>query len=157
MPVNAAERDALLARYRGGFAAFAAAMDEIGDRLDEAADGGWTARQVAHHLADSEMTAAIRLRRVLAEDGAFLAAYDEKAFAERLHYERPVESSLRAAEAARGSSAALLEALGEDEWARVGTHEESGPYGVEHWLRIYADHPYDHAEQARRAARIDMP
>ena len=149
MPVSA-DRAALLARYREGYAAFAAAVAGCDD-LDAAADG-WTPRQVAHHLADAEMTSAIRLRRLLAEDAPAIAAYDEEAFARALHYvERPVEASLRAVEAARATSLELLEHLTEDEWARQGTHSESGPYGVEDWLRIYADHPYDHAEQVRNA------
>lgn len=150
------ERAALVARYRAGYAAFAEAVAECGD-LDARADaepGGWTPRQVVHHLADSEMTSAIRLRRLLAEDDPVIAAYDEEAFARLLHYEtRPVEASLRAAEAARAASADLLDALTEEEWARAGTHSDSGTYGVMDWLRIYADHPYDHAEQVRRARR----
>lgn len=152
MPVTAGERAALVARYEGGYAAFAAAVAEVTD-LD-AAHEGWTPRQVVHHLADAEMTSAIRLRRLLAEDAPVIAAYDENAFARRLHYDaRPVEVSLRAIEAARATSAELLAHLSEDEWARQGTHTEDGAYGVEDWLRIYAAHPYDHAEQVRAAGR----
>ena len=44
----------------------------------------------------------------------------------------------------------ILEALTEDEWTRTGTHAEQGPYSVEAWLLDYANHPWDHAEQARR-------
>lgn len=152
------ERATLLARYRDGYAAFEQAVDEAKDRLDAAEEGGWTPRQVAHHMADSEMTGAIRLRRLLAEDDAVIHAYDEEAFARRLAYEeRPVEWSLRAAQAARETSAAILATLTEEQWRRSGTHTESGPYGVETWLRIYADHPYDHAAQVRKAAGIRMP
>lgn len=144
------ERDALVARYRAGYDAFAAAVAACGD-LD-AAHEGWTPRQVVHHVADSEMTSAIRLRRLVAEDEPVIAGYDENAFARRLHYDaRPVEASLRAIEASRATSAEILDHLTEEEWARRGTHTESGTYGVEEWLRTYADHPYDHAEQVRRA------
>ena len=146
------DRDALVARYRAGYDAFAAAVAECPD-LD-AAHEGWTPRQVVHHVADSEMTAAIRLRRLLAEDEPVIAGYDENAFARLLHYEsRPVEASLRAIEAARATSAEILARLTEEEWARRGTHTESGAYGVEEWLRTYADHPYDHADQVRAAGR----
>lgn len=59
--------------------------------------GGWTAREVVHHLADGEMTSAIRVRRLLAEDGPTIAGYDEEEFARRLFYgERPIEASLEA-------------------------------------------------------------
>jgi hypothetical protein len=154
--LSPADRAALVARYETGYAAFAAAVAEAGERLDEAAEGGWTARQVVHHLADSELTSAIRLRRLLAEDGPVIAAYDEERFARALHYDRPVEAALRAVEAARATSAELLGLLGEDEWARAGTHTDDGPYGVERWLRTYAEHPYDHADQVRRAAGISL-
>ena len=41
--------------------------------------------------------------------------------------------------------------LGDADWARVGTHSESGAYGVETWLEIYTAHPYDHADQIAKA------
>jgi len=57
----------------------------------------WTAREVAHHMADSEMTSAIRLRRLLAEDEPTIAGYDQEEFARRLFYgERPIEASIEA-------------------------------------------------------------
>jgi hypothetical protein len=150
--VTPAERAGLVERYVRGYAAFAAAVERAGDRLDRPdPDGGWTGRQVVHHLADSELTSALRLRRLLAEDAPVIDGYDENAFARVLRYgDRPVDAALRAVEAARAHSAELLGLLGEDEWARRGTHTESGPYGVEDWLRTYAAHPYDHAGQLRR-------
>jgi hypothetical protein len=150
--VTPADRRTLIVRYRHGYAAFAAAVEAAGDRLDGAANGGWTGRQVVHHLADSELTSAVRLRRLLAEDAPVIVGYDEARFADMLRYDRPVAAALRAVEAARETSAELLDLLTEDDWRRSGTHTESGAYGVEDWLRTYADHPYDHAEQLRRAA-----
>ena len=63
------------------------------DELDaRPADGGWTPREVVHHTADSEMTSAIRLRRLIAEDDPLIVAYDGDEFARRLHYaDRPIE------------------------------------------------------------------
>ena len=51
----------------------------------------------------------------------------------------------------RAASLQLLETLEPSEWGRTGTHTESGPYSVEGWLRIYAAHPRDHADQIRAA------
>jgi hypothetical protein len=157
--LDAADRAALVSRYAAGYAAFAAAVADAvaAGRLDDARAGGWSARTVVHHLADAEMTSAIRLRRLLAEDAPAIAAYDEESFARALHYDRPVEAALRVIEAARASSAELLGLLTEADWARSGTHTEDGAYGVERWLRIYAAHPYDHAAQVRRAAGIEVP
>jgi hypothetical protein len=151
------DRADLLRRYVDGTDAVRKAVEGLTDaQLDQpAADdptSGWTARQVVHHLGDSEMTSAIRLRKVLAEDDAVIAAYDENAFARALYYDdRPIGPSLDAMAAARATSAQILERLSEEQWSRAGTHSESGAYSVDDWLRIYAAHGEDHADQIRRA------
>jgi hypothetical protein len=150
------DRQEQLEQYRGGYEAVADALagateDEL-DRAPESGDG-WTARMVAHHLADSEATAYVRLRRLIAEEDPEITGYDEAAFAQRLHYDRPVESSLDVLRAVRAASLDLLESLSPEEWERRGTHTESGAYSVDRWLQIYVRHPHEHAEQIRRARR----
>ena len=147
------ERHELLDRFRGGFAAVELALEGITDEeLDRRGpDGGWSARQVAHHLADSEATAFIRLRRLIAEDEPTMVGYDEPEYARRLHYDRPIDSSLGVLRAVRTASLELLEALTPAEWERAGTHTESGRYSVDDWLEIYAGHSHDHAAQIRAA------
>ena len=147
------DRSALLGRFRTGYTDVEAALAGITDReLDHPApDGGWTARQVVHHLADSEATAFIRLRRLIAEDEPTIQGYDEPEYARRLHYERPIGSSLAVLQAVRKASLALLESLTPAEWERRGTHSESGAYTVDDWLRIYGGHSHDHANQIRVA------
>jgi hypothetical protein len=116
-------------------------------------DGGWSAREVVHHTADSEMTSAIRLRRLVAEDSPQITGYDGDLFAARLHYDtRPVEPSLEAIRFARASTASILDALSDEEWERAGTHTEMGEYSIDTWLEIYAAHCHDHADQVRSAA-----
>ena len=150
------ERALLLEQYRAGAAevdeALAGITAEELDRRPPEPDG-WTARQVAHHLADSEAMAYTRLRRLLADDDPVIAGYDEPVWANRLHYDRPIEASVAVMRAVREASVQLLEAIDEQEWSRMGTHTESGPYSVEGWLRIYASHPHEHAEQIRAARR----
>ena len=121
------------------------------EELDRAVDGDWTPRQIAHHLADSEMMSAIRIRKLLSEDEPVIHGYDEKSFAMKLTGDRPIEPSLEAMRWARETSAQLLERMTEEDWLRAGTHTESGPYSTEEWLRIYAAHAHDHAEQIKRA------
>jgi len=151
--MDATERLGLIEQYRAGHQDVVDALEGITEgELDAQPGGGqWSPRQIAHHLADSELTSAIRLRRLLAEQRPLLAGYDEEEFARRLHYDRPIESSLEALRAARLSSASLLERLTEQEWTREGTHSQSGRYTVEDWLRIYTAHAHDHAAQIRRA------
>jgi hypothetical protein len=148
-------RTELLDRFRTGYDDVVDALAGItSDELDRRPPGSdWTAREVVHHLADSETTAYVRLRRIIAEDNATIVGYDEEEFARRLHYDRPFEPSLAVLRAVRAASLQLLESLTEEEWQRSGTHTESGAYSVVDWLRIYAGHSHDHADQIRRARR----
>jgi DinB superfamily len=152
-PMDDATRAALLDRYRAGYDEVVAALAGIDDAGLDARPGPdeWTAREVVHHLADSEMTSALRLRKLLAEDEPRIEPYDEAGYAKRLPYDRPVEGSLEALRGARASTAAILERLPESAWTRSGHHPEHDRYTVEDWLEIYAAHAFDHADQIRRA------
>jgi hypothetical protein len=151
--IDPMDRDSLLVRYRAGYQAVADAIAAVdSDGIDARSGDDWSARMVVHHLADSEATAYVRLRRLVAEDSPVIRGYDEAEFARRLHYDRPIGASLGVLEAVRAASLELLESLTPEEWERVGTHSESGPYSVMDWLRIYAAHAHDHARQIREAA-----
>ena len=150
--MDADERGRLIRQYRDGHRAVVDALRGITlEELDQSASGEWTPRQIAHHLADSEMMSAIRLRRLIAEEGPVIHGYDEAAFAKRLTSDRPIEPSLEAMRYARESTAQILERLSDADWKRTGTHSESGPYSVEKWLTIYAAHGHDHAAQIKRS------
>jgi hypothetical protein len=151
--MNSEERAQLITKYRDGHREVMQAFDGITEsELDHSAvEGEWTPRQIAHHLADSEMMSAIRIRRLLTEDKPVLYGYDEKALAEKLTSDRPIHPSLEAMRWARETCAQLLERMSEDDWRIVGTHSESGRYTPEDWLRIYAAHGHEHAEQIKRA------
>jgi DinB superfamily len=144
------DRDELLQRYRDGPDLLELAVFGLSDaELDyKPTDGGWSPREVVHHTADSELTSAIRLRKLLAEENAQIQGYDEMEFSRRLHYgQRPIDASLKAVRASRMTSLSILECLTDAEWSRSGTHSDSGPYSVQTWLEIYADHCHDHAKQ----------
>jgi len=150
--VDADERKALIRRYREGHNAVAEALRGLADEeLDRSASDEWTPRTIAHHLADSEMTSAIRLRRLIAEDSPVISGYDEVEFAKKLTSDRPIEPSLEAMRWARESTAQILDRLSEEDWQRTGTHSESGAYSVEDWLATYANHGHDHAKQIERS------
>ncbi len=148
------DRDALLDRYAAGTDAVRAALAGATDAQLDArpADGGWTAREIAHHLADSEARSMLRLRQLLADDAPVIEVYDQDGWAERLPYDGPVEPPLAVVAAVRALSLATLRRLGPHDWARAGRHpEHDEPYSVERWLELYADHPHDHADQIRSA------
>src|SRR5438105_13967089 len=151
--MNIQVRKKLIDQYKDGYRVVAEALaGATPEDLDaRPAPGKWTAREVVHHLADSEMTAAIRLRLLLATDKPAILGYDQDEFARRLHYDRPIEASLDAFKAARRTTAEILDRMSDAEWQREGTHTEVGRYTVEKWLEIYACHAHDHATQIRLA------
>jgi DinB family protein len=149
--VNADERAKLIEKYRDGYRVVIEAMDGVTEEeLDHSRSGEWTPRQIAHHLGDSEMMSAVRIRRLLSEPDPVIYGYDEVAFA-RLAGDRPVQPSLEAMRWARETTAQLLDRMSDSDWRIVGTHTESGRYSTEDWLKIYAAHAHDHAEQIKRS------
>ena len=147
------ERQALIARYKDGYDEVVRTLEGMSDEemTRHPLPGKWSAREIVHHLADSEMNGAIRLRKLLTEDQPTIQGYDQDVFAQRLRYnERPIAPALEAFRAARATTAQLLDSMTEEDWARSGTHTESGPYTAENWLSIYAAHAHGHASQIRR-------
>jgi len=146
-------RQTMIAQYKRGYQEVADAVAGATEAELDArpAPGKWTAREIVHHLADSEMTSAVRMRNLIATDNVAIVGYDQEVFARRLHYDRPIAASLSAFKAARETTAELLDRLSEADWRREGTHSEHGRYGMDTWLGIYSVHAHDHAAQIRRA------
>ncbi len=146
-------RAQLIARYKDGCRAVAAALEGAMEAELDArpAPGTWSVREIVHHLADSEMTSAVRLRLLIAEEHAAIRAYDQKEFARKLYYDRPIAVSLQAFQAARASTGELLDRMSESDWAKEGTHPEHARYTVDRWLEIYAAYAHNHAGQIQRA------
>lgn len=151
--MNLDRRAELIAQYENGYQLIADALHGITDAEMDArpAPNEWTTREIIHHLADSEMTSAIRLRLLLASENPTILGYDQDAFARLLHYDRPVTASLEAFKAARRATAEILHRMGDAEWQRAGTHTDTGRYTAEDWLEIYASHAVEHAAQIRVA------
>lgn len=127
------------------------------EALDMKGEGGWSARQIIHHLADSEAQSYARLRRLIAEpEGSTIQGYDEGAWAAHpsLGYEiLPVANSIAVFAAVRAASLDLIKRLTEKDVQRSGVHTESGQYSVEKWLESYTNHPMDHGRQLERAVK----
>jgi hypothetical protein len=146
---------ALVDRYRAGVglveAALAGADDAALDRRPDR-DDAWCARQVVHHLADSETNSYVRIRRLLAEPlPTTIQGYDEARWAEVLPYDGPIDAPLAVFRAVRASTSRLLDSLVDADVDRTGTHSESGTYSLREWLEIYADHAEAHAAQIAEA------
>lgn len=118
-------------------------------------DGGWTVRQVVHHVADSHMHAYARTKLALTEEAPLVAVYDEARWAELPDVRLPVEPSLALLDALHARWVAVLRPLGAAELARPYRHPEQGLVPVRTALAIYAWHGAHHtAHVAGLRARL---
>jgi hypothetical protein len=137
--------------YEEATKAFLAAFEQLKPSdLDKPKKDGWNARQVIHHLADSEAQSCARLKRLIAEPGSVIQGYDENIWAQNptLGYTQlPIENSLALFKASRAASLEIIERLSVEQLSNSGIHTESGAYDVRKWLKSYINHPKDHAKQ----------
>ena len=111
-------------------------------------EGGWTVRQVVHHIADSHMNAYIRARLILTEDNPTLKPYDQDSWARLLDASgAPVAPSLAIIDGVHERLAQLFENCGDSDWNRPAHHPESGAMTLEKILIIYSGHGRNHVGQ----------
>ena len=116
-------------------------------------EGGWTVRQLIHHVADSHMTAFMRIRLALTEDTPTVKPYEEKDWAKLADSQSmPVDASLRLLQSLHERWVFLLRSLKGDQWQRVYRHLESGDTRVEHAAAHYAWHSNHHLAHITRLA-----
>ena len=108
-------------------------------------EGGWTVRQVVHHVADSHANAYVRFKLALTEDWPTIKPYDEAAWA-NLSDSRwlPVESSLLLIAALHGRWVELLDSLANEDFYKGFTHPESGRQDLAKALALYEWHSRHH-------------
>jgi hypothetical protein len=148
--LDVAERVELIDQYAEGPAALRAAWFDVPEpaRMWRPAASEWSAHEIVVHCADSETYAATRIRLLAAELEPVIVGYDQERWAVAFSYhDQPVESALVVVSAVREHTSRLIRALSDEQWARSGTHSESGPYSAHDWLRTYAVHLHDHANQ----------
>jgi uncharacterized damage-inducible protein DinB len=141
-----------------------AALAELPGKLKEAVEGlgreqldmpyregGWTVRQLVHHIADSHMNSFLRLRLALTEDWPTITPYDEKAWAMlRDSTAAPVKLSTALLEALHARWVMVLESLTEEQWTRGMKHPVNGPMTVEMATQLYAWHSRHHVAHITR-------
>jgi len=107
-------------------------------------EGGWTVRQVVHHIADSHAMAYARCKLALSEDWPTINPYNEKAWAELADSRLPVEVSLAMIEGLHGRWVALLEAMSDDDFRKGFNHPERGRVDLAKALAMYDWHSRHH-------------
>jgi uncharacterized damage-inducible protein DinB len=108
-------------------------------------DGGWTVRQVVHHVPDSHLNAYIRFKWALTENEPTIKAYEEAEWAKLKDSEvTPVEVSLTMLDSLHARWTVLIQSLSEQDFQRKFTHPNSGPHDVEWLLQLYSWHGNHH-------------
>jgi hypothetical protein len=108
-------------------------------------DGGWTVRQVVHHVPDSHLNAYIRFKWALTENAPTIKPYDESAWATLKDSElTPVDVSLTLLESLHARWTVLLQSLRPEDFQRRFTHPESGPHDLDWLLQLYSWHGNHH-------------
>jgi hypothetical protein len=143
------QRTAKIARIAACPPALRAAVEDLTDeQLDTPyRDGGWTVRQVVHHLVDSHANAFLRFRWVLAEDDTTIKTYDQDVWATLPDMKMPIEPSLRTLDGLHERWVYLLRSVPEESWSRTAYHPEQGEVTLDDLLQTYSSHGDDHVKQ----------
>ena len=124
-----------------------------GARLDKTyRDGGWTARQVVHHVADSHMNAFIRFRLALTEDKPTIKPYDEAAWAKLADAKLEPTVSIQILDGLHQRWHTMLQAMSETDFAREAVHPDHGARTLDWFLQLYAWHGRHHIGHIRLTA-----
>jgi hypothetical protein len=149
--LNETERRELIEQYANGPSELEQALSRApeGMRKWRSEPSEFSVHEIIVHCADSETNSHVRIRYVLAEDNAQIVGYDPDNWATRLNYaDHPLDPALQTVIAVRANTVPILQTLTDTDWAKSGTHSEHGSgYTAELWLKIYAEHCREHAEQ----------
>ena len=110
-------------------------------------EGGWTVRQLVHHIADSHTAAFYRVRLALTEDWPEVKPFDQDGFALLADTAAPIEWSLEIVESIHARWIMVLQSLTEEQWGRGFRHTERGPLSLDKATLLYAWHSRHHVAQ----------
>jgi len=146
-PTDAAQRKQFIDAIAQAPVALRAAVSGLSPKQVETPyrDGGWTVRQVVHHVPESHMNAYIRFKLALTEDEPTIKPYMEDRWAETEDVEAtPLEVSLSLLDSLHDRWVRLLRSLKPDDWKRTFRHPELGTVSLEKNLALYAWHGRHH-------------
>jgi len=149
-PLTADDRNDLIGRIRALPTALRVALEGLVDaQLDTPyRDGGWSPRQIAHHIADSHMNAFVRVKLTVTEDRPTIKPYDQAAWSELDDVAGvPVEASLSIVTGLHDRWARLLDSLPDEDFGRKLVHPEEGEIDIDFLLQLYGWHGRHHVTQ----------
>lgn len=144
--IAGSDREVMIRDIEGAPSKMRAAVAMLADsQLDTPyREGGWTVRQVVHHVADSHMNAYCRFKLALTETDPVIKTYEEARWAELADSRGPIDMSLVLLEALHERWVLLLRSLQEGDWSRTFRHPEWGNIRLDTTLALYAWHCRHH-------------
>lgn len=118
-------------------------------------EGGWTIKQLIHHIADSHLNSYIRFKLALTEENPIIKPYEESEWAKLLDYEMPSQSALDLLAAIHRKWVVLLRSLSAEQLERTFRHPDSGEVNLKENIGIYAWHGKHHLAHIRLALEND--
>ena len=152
--MNPQERQGKLQSYGQAWQALVEGLEQFPREMWHFRDehGCWSIHEHVVHITDSEANSYIRCRRLVAEPGESLMAYDENVWAQKLDYHAiDTEGAIDLFRALRRQTHALLQGLPESAWANVCFHPENGDMTLDDWLDVYERHVAEHLSYMRES------
>ena len=153
MAMTPEERTQKIESYAGAHTLLADALKEFPKEMWQFRDehGCWSIHEHIIHITDSEANSYIRCRRLIAEQGEPLMAYDENQWASELNYhDQSAEDALALFKWLRQKSYTLIKSLPESVWAHSSFHPENGETTLDDWLDTYERHVPEHIDYMRQ-------
>ncbi len=117
--------------------------------------GGWTVRQVVHHVPDSHLNAYVRVKLALTEDNPTIKPYDQDAFAGLPDQKLPIDVSLSLLDSLHARWVAVLNALTPQQFARPLYHPEIGAITIDYLVQTYGWHSRHHVAHITRLRELE--
>ena len=153
MALTAEDRTQQLEAYGGAYDQLTRALERYPREMWQykSVVEDWSIHEVVVHITDSEANSYIRCRRLIAEPGEPVMAYDETRWATELSYtDQSTEDALQLFKWLRNNTYKLIKSLPEATWSHTTYHPENGTMPMDDWLGVYARHIPDHIEQMDR-------
>ncbi len=152
--ISASERAKLIEEIAAAPAALRAAVKGLSEAQLESPyrEGGWTIRQLVHHVADSHINAYVRMKLALTEDEPRITTYMEDKWAELPDSRAvPLETSLRLLESVQERWVSIMRSMTDAQWQRVYMHPDLGRYPLDRQAALYAWHGKHHVAHIKNA------
>jgi hypothetical protein len=147
-PMPDREIEALVENFAAGPALVREAVRGLDAGALSRRHGGWSVRDILHHLVDAELVRAVRIRQVLAEERPAILPWDEGLWQRRLQYLwRSPEAALASFEQVVYGTAEILSRVERAGWERAGVHPEKGEYSVRALVEAGVTHHAEHCAQ----------